>query len=227
MQNGANDESLEQDTMISVDVSTSMAIGFFGVTLSLLSFSMQKMQSLRQVAIFSNMVFIVYGVLESQLPTIVLSSILLPLNSWRLYQIKKLVRDIESATADTPVTEWLLPHMTAHTFAAGHVLFKKGDSADVIYFIQEGRVRLTEIGIVLGQGELFGEMGMFSTPRRRTVGVSCETDCRLYTMTRDAVYKLYYQQPKLGFHLISLIVNRLTQQVPSPPAQADAQIGAN
>jgi hypothetical protein len=216
MQNVANDELLEQATMISVDISTSMAIGFVGVTLSLISFSMQDMQALRQVAIFSNMVFIVYGVLQSQPPTIVLSSILLPLNSWRLFQIKRLVRDIENATADTPITEWLLPHMTAHSYAAGHVLFKKGDSADVIYFIQQGKVRLTEIGVTLGQGELFGEMGIFSAARERTVGVSCETDCRLYTMTREAVYKLYYQQPKLGFHLISLVVNRLTNQVHSP-----------
>lgn len=38
----------------------------------------------------------------------------------------------------------------------------------------------------------------------------CETDGRIYAMNRESVYKLYYQQPKLGFHLMSLVVTRLT-----------------
>lgn len=208
--------------MSSLHISTNLVIGFFGVMLSLMSFSMHNMQALRQVAIFANMAFFSYGVLESQLPMIVLNSILLPLNSWRLFQIRQLVRDIENASNDTPITEWLLPHMTAGRYRAGEVLFKKGDSADVIYYIQEGSVRLTEIGVILNQGELFGEMGIFSSARQRTVSVRCETDCKLYTMTRDAVYKLYYQQPKLGFHLISLIVDRLTSHLtPQPPESTD------
>jgi hypothetical protein len=196
--------------MFNANLSAGMLIGFIGVALSLCSFSMRNMQSLRQIAIFSNMAFIAYGIIEFQLPTIVLSSILLPLNGWRLFQIKRLVKDIESAKADAPVSEWLLPHMTLQPFPAGHVLFEKGDPADEIYYIHSGSVRLVEIDITLQAGELFGEIGIFSTSGQRTAGVMCETDCRLYTLTREALYKIYYQQPRLGFHLISLIVNRLT-----------------
>lgn len=210
--------------MANLDVSVNLVIGFVGVTLSLLSFSMRDMQSLRQVAIFSNIAFMCYGLLETLWPTLVLSSILLPLNFWRLRQIKRLVNDIDKARADTPVAEWLLPHMTANSFSAGDVLFRQGDAADVIYFIHEGKVRLQEIDVILGPGELFGEMGLFSAARKRTVGVICETDCKLYTMTRDAVYRLYYQQPKLGFLLISLIVNRLTD---SKIAQSNASASPN
>jgi hypothetical protein len=202
--------TVRQTFMFNANISAGMVIGFIGVALSLCSFSMRNMQSLRQIAIFSNMAFIVYGIIEFQLPTIVLSSILLPLNGWRLFQIKRLVKDIESAKADAPVSEWLLPHMTVQSFPAGHVLFEKGAPADEIYYIHTGAVRLIEIDITLQAGELFGEIGIFSSTRQRTVGVVCETDCKLYTLTRDALYKIYYQQPKLGFHLISLIVNRLT-----------------
>ena len=173
---------------------------------------MRDMQSLRQIAIFSNLAFIVYGFIEYQLPTIVLSCILLPLNSWRLFQIKRLVREIESANVDTPVSQWLLPHMTERTFPAGHILFSKGAQADEIFYIHTGAVRLIEIDKTLRAGELLGEIGIFSSARQRTVGASCETDCRIYTLTREALYKLYYQQPQLGFHLISLIVNRLTAE---------------
>ena len=196
--------------MISTHISTNLLIGFAGVTLSLLSVSMRNMQSLRQVAIGANLVFIAYGFLESQWPTIVLSSLLLPVNTWRLIQLKRLVREIDNAKADTPIAEWLLPHMTARNFSAGHLLFNKGDPADVLYFIHTGQVRLIEIDLLLGHGQLFGDMGIFSSARQRTLGVVCQTDCKLYTMTRDDVYKLYYQQPKLGFLLINLIVNRVT-----------------
>ena len=207
--------------MISFTLSTNLVIGFIGVTLSLISFSMHNMQALRQVAIFSNIAFIAYGLLESVLPTVVLSSILLPLNAWRLFEIKRLVRDIEHASADTPITQWLLPHMSARHCTAGQVLFNQGDPANEIYFIQQGTVRLSDTDITLESGELFGEMGIFSAAGLRTLGAVCQTDCHLYTMTRDSVYKLYYQQPKLGFHLISLIVNRLTKQltVAQPPKQ--------
>ncbi len=196
--------------MLNLNIPINLLIGFVGVTLSLISFSMRDMQSLRTVSICSNSVFLLYGLLEWQIPTLVLSAVLLPLNLWRLMQIKRLVRDIENAKSDTPMAEWLLPHMHARNFPAGHLLFSKGDQADEIFFIQTGKVRLLEIGLLLGEGQLFGELGIFSSARQRTLGVACETDCTLYVMTRDEVYRLYFQQPKLGFHLISLIVNRLT-----------------
>lgn len=184
---------------------------------------MQNMQSLRQVAIFSNIAFIIYGVMEAQLPTIVLSSILLPLNSWRLFQIKALVRDIENAKADTPVSQWLLPHMHAQAYPAGHVIFHKGASADDIYYLHTGRVRLVEIDKTLDAGELFGEIGVFSSLKERTVTIVCETDCLIYKLAHDALYKLYFQQPKLGFHLIRLIVDRLSgglNRTESPSGEA-------
>lgn len=197
--------------MTNADVTVNLAIGFVGVGLSLLSFSMRNMQALRQLAIASNVAFIVFGLLESQLPTIVSAGLLLPLNTWRLFQIKRLVRDIENAKADTPVAEWLLPHMRAVNFAAGTVLFRQGDTADDLYYVHEGSVRIEGINVILCKGDLFGEMGIFSTARVRTTGVRCETDCKLYMMSRETVTKLYYQEPKLGFHIVRLIIDRLTK----------------
>lgn len=197
--------------MTNADVTVNLAIGFVGVGLSLLSFSMRNMQALRQLAIASNVAFIVFGLLESQLPTIVSAGLLLPLNTWRLFQIKRLVRDIENAKADTPVAEWLLPHMRAVNYAAGTVLFRQGDTADDLYYVHEGSVRIEGINVILCKGDLFGEMGIFSTARVRTTGVRCETDCKLYMMSREMVTKLYYQEPKLGFHIVRLIIDRLTK----------------
>lgn len=207
--------------MFSAEMTTGMILGFIGVALSLISCSMRNMQALRQVSIVCNLVFITYGVLEAQIPTIVLNSILLPLNGWRLYQIKQLVRDIESATSDSPVTQWLLPHMAARSYKAGQILFHRGEQADEIFYIQEGEILLKEINKTLYPGELFGELGIFSTAGLRTLGASCKTDCKLYSMNREAVYKLYYQQPKLGFHLMGLMVSRLGNNDLLPLAPCD------
>lgn len=189
--------------------STGMILGFVGVSLSLASCAMKNMQALRQVSLVCNVVFVTYGILEMQWPTIVLNSILFPINAWRLYQIKRLVRDIEQASSDSPLAEWLLPNMDLKFYPMGTVIFEQGDPADAMYVIQSGEILLREYGKTLGQGELFGEIGLFAPDGKRTASVVCQTDCLLYSMTRETAYKLYYQQPKLAFLLMNLIVARL------------------
>ncbi len=47
----------------------------------------------------------------------------------------------------------------------------------------------------------------------RTMTVICDTDCELYKMTDEMIYRLYYQNPKLGFFFMRLIVERLLRDV--------------
>lgn len=51
----------------------------------------------------------------------------------------------------------------------------------------------------------------------------CDSDCELYSLSQDGMYRLYFQNPKLGFHLMGLIVARLmrdstARRVESQPA---------
>jgi CRP-like cAMP-binding protein len=93
------------------------------------------------------------------------------------------------------------------------VLFREGDKADEIFYVASGTLRLEGIGATLGAGELIGEIGLFSPDRARTVTIVCETDCELYQMTDEQIYRLYYQNPKLGFFFMKLIVERLLADV--------------
>ncbi|HEX9686359.1 MAG TPA: cyclic nucleotide-binding domain-containing protein, partial [Burkholderiales bacterium] len=128
---------------------------------------------------------------------------------------------IARATQDSPVSQWLLPHMTRRAFKAGDVLFRKGDLADEVVYIVSGQLRLQEHDQILGPGELIGEIGLFSPEKRRTQSIVCETDGELYRITDEMIYRLYYQNPKLGFYFIRLIVERLLRDVVrgSPAAQ--------
>jgi CRP/FNR family transcriptional regulator, cyclic AMP receptor protein len=188
-----------------------MVLGFIGVSLSLASCSMKNMAALRKVSIVCNIVFIAYGIIIAQLPTIVLNAVLLPINLWRLHQLRELVRNIEAAHSDSPLAEWLLPHMEKKHYAAGTLLFRKDDSAQQMYYIHAGDVRLIEIDKTLHAGELFGEIGLFTPTSLRTLSAECLTDCVMYEMSKDSAYKLYYQEPKLAFHLLNLIVARLIE----------------
>jgi len=185
------------------------ALGFAAAALTLTAFVMKSMLPLRAAALASNVLFIAYGAVESLLPIALLHAVLLPLNALRLFEIRKLVKDIESAAADSPVAEWLLPHMSRRSARAGTALFSKGELAEEMFYVHQGSVRIVEYGDVLGPGTLIGEIGLFAPDRRRTQSVVCDSDCELFSLSRQGLYRLYYQNPKLGFHLIRLIVGRL------------------
>jgi CRP-like cAMP-binding protein len=41
----------------------------------------------------------------------------------------------------------------------------------------------------------------------------CETDGELYQMTEEMMFRLYYQNPELGFYLMRLVAQRLLRDV--------------
>lgn len=202
-----------------VDIVT--IIGLLGCLFYLASHSQKQMISLRVLAVTSNVIFIIFSVMHAnfdiwqliRMPEFLLNVVLLPINSKRLLEIIRLTKQIEQATVASPVSEWLLPHMYLRKHKAGEVIFRKGDLAYEIVYVAMGRLKLQEIDHYLGPGELIGEIGLFSIEKVRTMTVICETDCELYTMTDEMIYRLYYQNPKLGFFFMRLIVERLLADV--------------
>jgi len=194
------------------------ALGLFAAALYFATYAVKRMLPLRIIAIASNVFFIAYGIVHSALPELVLHSVLLPLNARRLWEIQHLTKEIARATQESPVSQWLLPHMTRRKFTAGEVLFRKGDPADEVVYIASGEVKVQEHGQILGSGELIGEIGIFSPEKTRTQTIVCETDGELYHMTGEMIYQLYYQNPKLGFYFMRLIVERLLRDVRSGSA---------
>lgn len=189
------------------------ALGLFAALLYFATYTVKSMLPLRVIAIASNVFFIAYGIIHSALPELVLHSVLLPLNARRLWEIRHLTREIARATQDSPVSLWLLPHMTPRKFKAGEVLFRKGDPANEVVYIASGEVKLQGPEQILGAGELIGEIGIFSPEKTRTQTIVCETDGELYGMTDEMIYQLYYQNPKLGFYFMRLIVERLLRDI--------------
>jgi len=201
------------------DITT--AIGILGGAFYVASQFQKAMISLRVLALASNVLYLIYSPLHTDfemtqllvMPTFLVNLILLPINAKRLIEIIRLTKQVEQATVESPVTEWLLPHMHLRKHKAGEVLFRKGDVADEIVYVASGKLKLQGTDHFIGPGELIGEIGLFSAEKVRTMTVVCDTDCELYQMTDAQIYRLYYQNPKLGFFFMRLIVERLLRDV--------------
>src|SRR4249919_1816323 len=97
------------------DITT--AIGMLGGVLYLASHYMKAMVPLRVLALASSVLVLIFCVLHTHfkimelivLPEFILNVILLPINLKRLGEINRLPKQIEQATVESPVTEWLLP----------------------------------------------------------------------------------------------------------------------
>ena len=183
--------------------------GFIGAGLTLASYTMKSMFPLRLVALAANVFFVAYGWLEAALPSLVLYSVMILINLQKAWEIRNTVRAIEHVKSDAPITEWLLPHMTRRQATAGQTLWKKGDVATEMIYLESGKLRLVEHQEQLTPGSLVGEIGLFAPDNRRTLTVDCTTDCTLYSLTTDGMAQLYYQNPKLGYHIMRLVVARL------------------
>ncbi|MEM7023422.1 MAG: cyclic nucleotide-binding domain-containing protein [Pseudomonadota bacterium] len=185
------------------------AAGYLASGLVFCTFCMKTMMPLRLVAIASNVAFIVFGFFGGVYPVLVLHSVLLPLNTYRLLEMRALVRKIRNASATDLSVDAMLPLMAKRRLTAGTVLFKKGAPAQEMYYMLRGSVGLKELGRSLGPGALIGEIGVFSPEHERTATAICETDVELLTITKDKISGLWFQNPELSYHLTRLIISRL------------------
>ena len=191
------------------------------------SFFMKTMIPLRVVAISSNIAFISYallalryGIFGRVYPILVLHSALLPLNVVRLREITRLIKMI-GMTSGREVFDSLIPYMSSEAHRKGETLFSKGDRADKLYLLEEGRVLFPELGRQVSNGAAFGEVGLFAPEGIRSVSAVCEDDCRLYAIAKDKVLELYYDNPRFGLFLIRL-VSGIVQQHEASDARTDA-----
>ena len=188
-------------------------IGFFAAGLVIATLSMRTMVPLRIIGIASNVAFVTYGFYFGSLPTVVLHTILFPLNVYRLHEMLKLIREVKAASRGDQSMDWLKPFMSKRAIKAGEILFHKGDTADEMYFLVSGRLRLNELDIELQPGAVVGELGFLEPDRSRTQSLQCSQNGSLLTISYDKIEELYYQNPTFGFYFLRLASSRLFENI--------------
>ncbi len=186
-------------------------LGYLAVSLMFSTFYMKNMIPLRIVGIISNIVFIAYTSQAGIWPILLLHSALLPMNSLRLMQMLRLIKQVRKASEGDMSFEFMIPHMKKEIFQEGEVVFHKGDRAEKIYLLQSGALSVDELDVAIRPGEIFGEMGVFASEQVRSATLSCKTNVELLSMTDTQIRQLYYQNPDFGFYLIQLLLKRFSQ----------------
>lgn len=193
------------------DVNWIELIGYAASALVFLTFYMKTMIPLRAIGILSNVAFMIYGFGGRLYPVFLLHAILLPLNCIRLIQMRALIRSVRDAAQGDLSVDWLMPFMHRRHVAKGQVLFARGDRANELYLILSGSIRLVGIGVRVGPGNVLGEIGIFAPRSERMDTALCETDVDVGVVPNDKVLQLYHQNPKLGFYLIRIVIQRLLE----------------
>jgi CRP-like cAMP-binding protein len=188
--------------------------GYAAVLSSIITCAMKTMIPLRVVSMICNSLFIIYGIFAHIYPTLILNCILLPLNGLRLFQMRKLIADVERAAAsDQSSIDWLMPYMSGRQVKKGDIVFHKGDVADAMYYSVSGRYRLVESGIEIPLGQVFGELGLISPGNQRTQTIECIEDGQVLAASYQMVKELYFQNPEFGFYFLRLTSERLFQNI--------------
>lgn len=101
------------------------------------------------------------------------------------------------------------------SYKNNQVIYSQGDDANYVFFVQDGRVRLTTtskhgldtlLGIAL-KGQFFGEACLHHVPVR-TASATAIGDCRITSVTKEAILAAISCQPRVA----RLFVNYLFDQ---------------
>jgi hypothetical protein len=187
-------------------------LAYVASALTVGSLGMKTMLPLRIFALFGNVIFIAYGVFEHLYFVTLLNLVILPVNAWRLVEIKRLIRNVRDAANENHVFDALMPFARRLTPKTGEVIIRKGEPSDSLYLVLEGSLWVEEAKTELGAGTVVGEIGVLSGTRKRTATVVARTDCVLARVSADDFQQVYFTHPSVGLSLVRLVIDRLVEQ---------------
>lgn len=193
-----------------------LALGAAGLAAVLIVVSafVKTIIPLRWLAVASNTGFIVYGLVHPALLILALHLTLLPINLWRVAEMHRLTRRVRRAAAPgSAVQVWLRPYMKRRRLHRGEVLFSRGDPADRLYFLTEGRLEVVEKGATIEAGRMFGEIAFFAPDGRRTATVRCLDPGTLLSIDETTFKQLLFQNPQFGLEILTLVAGHLSDDV--------------
>lgn len=100
-------------------------------------------------------------------------------------------------------------------FPKKQTIFAQGDAADAVFYIQEGRVRLTVVSKIgkeatlgiLSEGEFFGE-GSLAGQALRMGSATSMTDCELLKVDKKEMMEALHQEHELSDMFVAYLLAR-------------------
>jgi CRP/FNR family cyclic AMP-dependent transcriptional regulator len=104
---------------------------------------------------------------------------------------------------------------TVATFLPGNQVFAQGDPADAVFYIQEGRVKLTVVSrqgkeaviAILGAGDFFGE-GCLAGQAVRMASATAMLECSIMRLERTPLTKVLRDEPDFSEMFLTHVLSR-------------------
>jgi CRP/FNR family transcriptional regulator, cyclic AMP receptor protein len=104
---------------------------------------------------------------------------------------------------------------TIHDVEKGQNIFRQGDIADTVYYIQQGKIKLTVLSKhekeavvgILGPGQFFGE-GCINGHDVRIATTTTLERCLITAITKRAMKVALHEQPKLSDLFVAYLLTR-------------------
>jgi CRP-like cAMP-binding protein len=116
-----------------------------------------------------------------------------------------------------------LPELEAEfghiTLPGGTTLFTRGEQAEDMYVVAHGTMWIAELDTKVGEGQLVGEIGIFSESHKRTASAVALEDCELVRIPRDKALELSTRKPSVGLSITHVIADRLEQNLAAAEAR--------
>ncbi len=202
------------------------ATGWIACVLEVYAFQEKTMIPLRVAAVFACLFGFAYGYLTHTYPSMAVSIALLPLNLWRLKELRRLIADSGASAIRQTGYAWLRPFMHRADFPAGHVLFRKGEVGEEAFLVGAGEVHIPEHGATVGAGGLLGEIGLLTEGHVRTASAICRTDVRAWKISFAEMEQLCLQDPKFCLHIARVIVKRYQANLQNNAAEPSGAVTA-
>jgi CRP/FNR family transcriptional regulator, cyclic AMP receptor protein len=101
------------------------------------------------------------------------------------------------------------------TFQAGQKLFSQGDSADAVFYVLKGKIRLTVLSrqgkeaviAMLGHSDFFGE-GCLAGQRLRMATATATTSSSVMKLEKKTIVRLLHEQPSFSEFFTAYVLSR-------------------
>ncbi len=108
------------------------------------------------------------------------------------------------------------PGRSIRDFAAKEILFTQGSAADAVFYLQEGRAKLSVLSkggkeatvTLLAAGDFFGEETMAGAGTLRTVTASAITACKVLRITTTEIVRVLQAEHDFSTFFVRFIVIR-------------------
>ncbi len=116
-----------------------------------------------------------------------------------------------------PTLEWFLSHCHIHKYPIKSTIIHFGEQAETLYYIIRGSVAVMVkdedgremILSYLGQGEFFGEAGLFEEGQTRSAWVRVKNSCEIAEVSYKKFRQLIQVNPEILMLLCSQLARRL------------------